>query len=43
MLILGTNPRAVDFARRISAKQERGYRLLGFVDDDWPGLLYIRA
>jgi len=38
MLILGTNPRAVDFARRISAKQERGYRLLGFVDDDWPGL-----
>ena len=38
MLILGTNPRAVDFARRISAKQERGYRLLGFVDDEWPGL-----
>jgi len=38
MLILGTNPRAVEFARRITAKQERGYRLLGFVDDDWPGL-----
>ena len=38
MLILGTNPRAVDFARRISLKQERGYRLLGFVDDNWPGL-----
>jgi len=38
MLILGTNSRAVDFARRISAKQERGYRLLGFVDDEWPGL-----
>ncbi len=43
MLILGTNPRAVDFARRISAKQERGYRLLGFVDDDWPGLAEFKA
>jgi len=38
MLILGTNPRAVDFARRICASRERGYRLLGFVDDEWPGL-----
>ena len=43
MLILGTNPRAVDFARRISAKQERGYRLLGFVDDDWQGLAEFKA
>jgi exopolysaccharide biosynthesis polyprenyl glycosylphosphotransferase len=38
MLILGTNPRAVEFARRINAKPGRGYRLLGFVDDEWPGL-----
>jgi exopolysaccharide biosynthesis polyprenyl glycosylphosphotransferase len=38
MLILGTNPRAVDFARRISQDKERGYHLLGFADDDWPGL-----
>jgi exopolysaccharide biosynthesis polyprenyl glycosylphosphotransferase len=38
MLILGTNPRAVEFARRISANRKRGYRLLGFVDDDWPGI-----
>ncbi len=38
MLILGTNARAVEFARRIGASRERGYRLLGFVDDDWPGL-----
>jgi exopolysaccharide biosynthesis polyprenyl glycosylphosphotransferase len=38
MLILGSNPRAVEFARRILASRERGYRLLGFVDDRWPGM-----
>ena len=38
MLILGSNARAIGFARRISASRERGYRLLGFVDDDWTGL-----
>lgn len=38
MLILGTNPRAVEFARRISGDPARGFRLLGFVDDEWPGL-----
>ena len=38
MLILGTNPRAVAFARRVLASRERGYHLLGFVDDEWPGL-----
>jgi exopolysaccharide biosynthesis polyprenyl glycosylphosphotransferase len=39
MLILGTNPRAVEFARRLLGTPERGYRLLGFVDDDWPGMV----
>jgi exopolysaccharide biosynthesis polyprenyl glycosylphosphotransferase len=38
MIVFGTNPRAVAFARRITASPERGYRLLGFVDDDWPGM-----
>ncbi len=42
MLILGTNPRAVEFARRISANPERGYRLLGFVDDEWAGMADFR-
>lgn len=42
MLILGTNPRAMEFARRILASRERGYRLLGFVDDEWPGLDVLR-
>jgi exopolysaccharide biosynthesis polyprenyl glycosylphosphotransferase len=38
ILILGTNHRATEFARRVMASRERGYRLLGFVDDDWPGM-----
>ena len=38
MLILGTNPRAVEFARKIQASPERGYELLGFVDQDWAGM-----
>jgi exopolysaccharide biosynthesis polyprenyl glycosylphosphotransferase len=37
LLIFGTNSRAVSFAQRIVARPELGYRLLGFVDDDWPG------
>jgi exopolysaccharide biosynthesis polyprenyl glycosylphosphotransferase len=35
ILILGTNRRAMDFARRLHAKPELGYRLLGFVDQGW--------
>lgn len=35
MLILGTNLRAIEFARKIEAKPELGYRILGFIDDDW--------
>jgi exopolysaccharide biosynthesis polyprenyl glycosylphosphotransferase len=42
MLILGTNSRAIEFARRISASRQRGYRLLGFVDNEWPGLYALR-
>ncbi len=35
VLIVGTNSRAIDFAKRIKNEPERGYRVLGFVDDDW--------
>lgn len=42
MLILGTNPRAVEFARRLLGNPERGYRLLGFVDDEWPGMIGLK-
>jgi exopolysaccharide biosynthesis polyprenyl glycosylphosphotransferase len=38
ILVLGSNARAIDFGRRIEATPERGYRLLGFVDDEWPGM-----
>jgi exopolysaccharide biosynthesis polyprenyl glycosylphosphotransferase len=38
MLVLGTNARAVEFANRIQEDPSRGYRLLGFVDDEWAGI-----
>ena len=37
VLVIGTNPRATAFARRLEKAPELGYRLLGFVDDDWRG------
>jgi exopolysaccharide biosynthesis polyprenyl glycosylphosphotransferase len=37
MVIVGTNPRAVLFARKIQAKPILGYRILGFVDQEWEG------
>jgi exopolysaccharide biosynthesis polyprenyl glycosylphosphotransferase len=38
MLIVGTNSRALAFARNIEAKPERGFQIIGFVDDEWAGL-----
>jgi exopolysaccharide biosynthesis polyprenyl glycosylphosphotransferase len=35
MLLVGTNPRAVEFAQKIEKKPELGYRLIGFVDDEY--------
>jgi exopolysaccharide biosynthesis polyprenyl glycosylphosphotransferase len=43
VLVLGTNARAIEFGRRIEAMPDRGCRLLGFVDDDWPGIEEFRA
>jgi exopolysaccharide biosynthesis polyprenyl glycosylphosphotransferase len=43
LLVLGTNARAVQFGRRINAMPDRGYRLLGFVDNDWPGIEEFKA
>ena len=37
LLIAGANERARDFAKRIEAKPELGYRFLGFVDEKWCG------
>jgi len=38
MLIVGTNPRAVLFARKLESQSELGYRIMGFVDKKWPGM-----
>jgi exopolysaccharide biosynthesis polyprenyl glycosylphosphotransferase len=37
MLIVGTNPRAIEFARAIHERHELGYQLLGFADEEWAG------
>jgi exopolysaccharide biosynthesis polyprenyl glycosylphosphotransferase len=38
LLIVGTNSRAQEFARRISVRPELGYEIVGFVDEDWGGM-----
>jgi exopolysaccharide biosynthesis polyprenyl glycosylphosphotransferase len=38
MVVVGTNPRALRFARMIEAKSELGYRIAGFVDGHWAGM-----
>ena len=38
LLILGTNTRALDFARRVTTSPELGYKIVGFVDDEWDGI-----
>jgi exopolysaccharide biosynthesis polyprenyl glycosylphosphotransferase len=38
MLIVGTNSRALEFASRVEASSELGYRIIGFVDQEWAGL-----
>jgi hypothetical protein len=35
MLIVGTNPRAVRFAKKLESKPELGYHLIGFVENHW--------
>lgn len=38
MLIVGTNPRTLSFAKKISKNPQLGYTIIGFVDDHWGGL-----
>lgn len=38
VLVVGSNPRAVQFARKIRENQTLGYRVKGFVDQDWAGM-----
>jgi exopolysaccharide biosynthesis polyprenyl glycosylphosphotransferase len=37
VLIVGTSPRAIQFARKIDANADLGYRIVGFADEQWPG------
>ncbi len=38
MLVIGTNPRALELVDRIQHKPELGYRILGFADENWNGI-----
>src|SRR5579871_2784087 len=42
MVVVGTNPRAVTFAKQVMSRPELGYRLLGFADQAWAGLEEFR-
>ena len=37
ILIVGTNDRAIDFAKQLAEHPELGYEVVGFVDDPWSG------
>jgi exopolysaccharide biosynthesis polyprenyl glycosylphosphotransferase len=43
LLIVGTNIRAVGFAKSIQSKPELGYRIIGFADGEWGGMEEFRA
>jgi exopolysaccharide biosynthesis polyprenyl glycosylphosphotransferase len=38
ILIVGTNSRAVDFAKNVASRPELGYRIIGFADREWTGI-----
>ena len=43
ILIVGTNPRAIQLARKIESTAHSGYRLIGFVDEPWSGMEEFQA
>jgi exopolysaccharide biosynthesis polyprenyl glycosylphosphotransferase len=43
MLIVGSNPRAVQFAKSVPVHPEWGCRVTGFADDEWAGAEELRA
>jgi FlaA1/EpsC-like NDP-sugar epimerase len=38
LLVVGTNCRAMRFAKMIESRSELGYRIVGFVDKSWTGI-----
>jgi exopolysaccharide biosynthesis polyprenyl glycosylphosphotransferase len=43
MIIVGTNRRALDFAKAIRSRPELGYKIVGFADQEWSGLPELGA
>jgi exopolysaccharide biosynthesis polyprenyl glycosylphosphotransferase len=43
VLVAGTGPRALALAREIEGDAESRARVVGFVDDEWPGITGFRA
>jgi exopolysaccharide biosynthesis polyprenyl glycosylphosphotransferase len=42
LLIVGTNQRAVNYARKVESKPELGYRVVGFVENGWSDNISFR-
>lgn len=43
IVIVGTNGRALEFARKVISRPELGYRVAGFVDQEWHGTALFRS
>jgi exopolysaccharide biosynthesis polyprenyl glycosylphosphotransferase len=43
MLIVGSNKRAIEFAKMVQSKPELGYRIIGFADEEWEGTEELRS
>src|ERR1700730_9163417 len=43
LIIVGTNPRALEFARKLISHAVLGVRIAGFVDHDWDGTEVFRS
>jgi exopolysaccharide biosynthesis polyprenyl glycosylphosphotransferase len=41
VIVIGTNPRAIQFVEKIVSTPELGYRFVGFVDNQWIGIKNI--
>ena len=42
VVIVGTNSRALSIAQMLESRRELGYRIAGFVDDEWDGLRTLK-
>jgi exopolysaccharide biosynthesis polyprenyl glycosylphosphotransferase len=43
VLVVGTNSRALDIAKKLEARPELGYHIVGFVDEKWAGAATVAA